>query len=542
MKVTLTIHGKEHDGETFEFTEPGSFLFGSSKRAQCRITGDGYLSRSHFYLLIGPSEVRLSDLQSTNGTEVDGVLYTGGKGDAPGEDEKLDTFVKGEEPPAGEEVILHDGSEIEAGYTKIMVAIEEDAECEKCGAVIPYDKKEAARSDTGFVCKDCSEKQTNEEAIAAATDHETQHKKQKLQQLLREGNQLIKERKRQLAIAKFQEAAKIDRTDRQVKAGLERAHRLPTHAGVDIGPRGGTGRSDALLRAILQRLQMAKAQGPIPDIPGYEIVRLLDAGAMGAVFEAKKLDDNQTVAIKIILPDRALTPETKSRFRAETRLTRELKHPNIVEYIDGGDANGLLWLALGYVKDGLDVAKKMRKARGRLPRGEALSYIGQALLGLAYAHANSIIHRDIKPPNILLASNGANFVAKLSDFGLAKSLENSQLNISVVTKPGVGMGTLPYMPPEQVVDVRSAEPPADVFSMGATLYHMLTGRLIRNFAPIQNIMIRQVVDEKAIPIEKRDPSIPKPLALVINQSLSLEPADRYPNGDEFRKALEAATV
>ncbi len=543
MKVTLTVHGEERDGEKFEFTEPGSFLFGRSKRAHCRITGDPYVGRNHFYLLVDPSEARLRDLKSANGTEVDGTLYTGGEDSDDGSE--MNTLVKGEEAPSGEDVQLRDGSEIEVGYTKISVAIEEDAECAKCGAVIPYGDKGAAKSGKDFLCGDCSEMHAGGDVISAAGDHKKQHEKERLRQLVLEGNQLIGQRNREAAIAKFQEASKIDPTNRDVKAGMRKALRLRPLAQTGPGgktPRGGAHPSEDLLGVILRQLKLPKPQGVIPDIPGYEIVRLLDQGGMGAVFEAKKLDDDQKVAIKVILPDRTLTREAKRRFRAETRLTRELSHPNIVKYIDGGDANGLLWMALEYIEDGLDVAKKMRKAGGRLPTMEAVSYVLQALEGLAYAHGKFIIHRDIKPPNILLATVGTKYVPKLSDFGIAKSLENAQLNVSVVTRPRTSMGTLPYMPPEQVVDVRSAEPPADVFSMGATLYQMLTGKLIRQFVPNQNMMIRQVVQDEAIPIEKRDRSMPRPLAKVINRSLSLEQSDRYADGAEFKAVLEAAVA
>jgi len=183
----------------------------------------------------------------------------------------------------------------------------------------------------------------------------------------------------------------------------------------------------------------------------------------------------------------------------------------------------------------------MKHYRGRIPLPEAVELASQSLEGLAFAHrVKHVVHRDIKPANILLPGNDRWRTAKVSDFGLAKSLEDSGLNGSIMTKPAVCMGTLPYMPPEQAIDVRTATPTADVFSMGATLYEMVTGRYVRDFSRVQNEAIRQVVQDPVVPVQERDPSIPGALAAVIDKSLSLDPSERFADAEAFKGALQGA--
>ncbi|MFQ5472734.1 MAG: serine/threonine-protein kinase [Dehalococcoidia bacterium] len=300
-----------------------------------------------------------------------------------------------------------------------------------------------------------------------------------------------------------------------------------------------------LERGIPGHPRLLKPNGALPRIPGYEVVRELDRGGMGLVVEAKRLSDARTVAIKVVRPDLPPTKERKSRFKREIRMTRELDHPHIIEFIEGDEFSGLLWFAMEYIEDGYDIAKHIKRHRGRIPMQEAVKLVLQALDALDYAYRDKgVVHRDIKPPNVFLVKREDGYTVKVSDFGLAKSLESSGLNGSVFTQPGLCMGTLPYMPPEQVIDVRSAKPSADVFSIGATLYQMLTGRYIRDFRfdhrRHQSEAIRQVVDEPVIPIRSRDRSVPARLAAIIDKSLELDPRDRYTDAREFKAALRGA--
>lgn len=491
MKVTLTVHGKERDGEKFEFTEPGTLLFGRSEKAQCRIRNDKYVSRSHFLLLINPPEVRLRNLSKANGTEVDGVLYR--QDTHTDEGSEAQTAVKGEEDEPVE-AILRDGSEIEAGYTRITVAIEAAAYCTKCSSPIHMRPQEGEPSVEDYLCAPCRKARWKKQW----------HPPEK-----------------------------------------------PQQAPLPPAPRPGVGRNglprpsarpqDRMVALILQRLGLSRPQGVIPSILGYEVHRIVDEGAMGIVFEATRCLDDRHVAIKVIKPQYAVRPNAKKRFLRETCITRALRHTHIIEFIDGGEANGLFWFAMEYVPRGYDILKHMKSCGGRIPQAEALRLMLQALDGLAFAHREkAVVHRDLKPPNILLVSANGDYVAKITDFGIAKSLEDTGLNGSSLTSGGI-MGTIGYMPPEQVTDVRNVTLASDVFAMGATLYHMLTGELNRDYPRgNQNEAIRQVVDLPVIPIRERDRSIAGSLACVIEKSMNLEPEARYPSAMEFKAAIEAA--
>ena len=507
MKVTLTIQGDEKDGKTFEFTEMGSLLFGRSTKAQCQIQKDPYVSRSHFLLIVNPSDVRLRNLSRTNGTEADGVLYTQARQAV--EDSEAQTMIKGDDTDEPAEAILHDGSQIECGYTRITVSVQEDdvaddvdeadalpdVFCGHCGARIPGRESKAAHRDGCFVCPACR--------------------------------------------------GKGPAAPQPIVGGRpRRPPAVPRPQPRPRQPARRPGQADQLMEDVLRRLGIPKPAGRIPEIPGYSILGRLSGGGMGVIFRGVRLSDDRPVALKMVRPDRRISSSARSRFKRERTIARRLKHDHIIDTFDGGEVNGLLWMAMEYIDEGYDVEKHIARSGGRIPQREAVTLILQALEALTFAfEQEGIVHRDIKPPNILLKSAGSAYTAKLSDFGLAKSLEDAGLNESMVTKEGTCMGTVPYMPPEQVIDVRTATPAADVFSMGATLYQMLTGNLVRNFPARmkpENEVLRQIVDEPVIPVEKRDRSIDRRLACAVNRSLELDPADRYPDAVTFAEALRKA--
>jgi hypothetical protein len=484
MKVTITLHGKEHDGRQFVFTEPGSLLFGRSAQAHCQIVGDPYVSRHHFLLFINPPEVRLRNLSRTNGTLVDGTLYT--QGEDTGVASEAGTLLKLASPKEKPEAILKHGSEIEAGYTKITVAIQADPDCVDCGRQMP--DRVPVEEGRDLLCAECRAKRARPGSDARPAPEGVRQKAPK-----------------------------------------------------QSGPRPRdpvSGPAQRIIREIL-RERHPVAIG-LPEIPGHRIEGKLAAGGMGMVLVARRDSDNRKVAMKIIRPDRSIGRELKGRFNREIRITKALQHPNIVPLFDFGEAGDNIWFTMEFVEGGRNIEKRIKEADGRLPWSESVTLMLQALEGLAYAHNRGIVHRDLKPPNILLSSTNGREIGKLADFGIAKSLEETGLNGSFLTKPAIAMGTLPFMPPEQARDVRTCKPTADVFSMGATLYLMLTGRLIRDFSKNLNEAIRQVLSESPISILERGVSIPGRLAAVVDKALSIEPQNRYPAAGVFRDALRGA--
>lgn len=167
--------------------------------------------------------------------------------------------------------------------------------------------------------------------------------------------------------------------------------------------------------------------------------------------------------------------------------------------------------------------------------GRACRIAVQLLDGLAYAHAKGFVHRDVKPSNVLLTTVDGKEHAKLADFGLARAYEASSL--SGLTMTGVAGGTPHFMPPEQVKDMRSAKPPADIFSAGATLYRLLAGAY--PYPPAAKIeqMLRQILDSEPTPIAAHRSELPGPLCAAIHRSMARNPTDRFPDASAFAEAI-----
>jgi len=259
------------------------------------------------------------------------------------------------------------------------------------------------------------------------------------------------------------------------------------------------------------------------------IQRKLGQGGMGAVYLAHHPGLNKAVALKVLPGGLASTPEFKERFIREARLAARLEHPNVVQVFDAGDEEGVHYISMQYVEGkSLDCWLKERK---KLTVAEALSTAKRVAVALSAAAKLGIVHRDIKPHNILISREG---VVKVADFGLAKD-EDANRSIS---EPGVVMGTPYYMSPEQAkgekVDHRG-----DLYSLGATLYHMLTGRRLFDGGTPVTIVLKQAGDEQPIPARQLEPSIPKAVEALLERLLQKDPARRFQTADEVVRALDA---
>jgi len=257
--------------------------------------------------------------------------------------------------------------------------------------------------------------------------------------------------------------------------------------------------------------------------------RKLGQGGMGAVYLAHHPGLNKAIAIKVLPGDLANNPEFRERFIREARLAARLEHPNVVQVHDVGYEMGVHYIAMQFIEGkSLDAILKERK---KLAVGEALSTTKRVAAALAAAAKLGIVHRDIKPHNILISKDG---VVKVADFGLAKD-EDANRSIS---EPGTVMGTPYYMSPEQAkglnVDHRS-----DLYSLGATLYHMLTGkRLFDGGSPVA-IVMKQASDEEPVPARQLESSIPAPVDSFLTKLLQKDPANRYQTADDAIRALDA---
>ena len=273
-------------------------------------------------------------------------------------------------------------------------------------------------------------------------------------------------------------------------------------------------------------------------LPGYQVVKKLGNGAMGAVYLALQQAVSRPVAIKMILPRAAMSQKIRDMFLREAREQAKLDHPRVVRLIDFQEsAPGIFCMVMEYV-EGTDAGELLAKSPGGLDSKLAVEIVAQALEGLAHAHDKGIVHRDIKDANMLVGYDPHGAVAvKLSDFGLAKSYETS--GASGFTSTGTIAGTVPYMAPEQVLDFKNVKPTADLYSMGATLYHLLTDQLAYDFGRKIDPLV-MILEQDIVPIQQRKPSIPTPLATAIERSMRKDPTQRYRDAGEMRRALLAA--
>ncbi len=258
------------------------------------------------------------------------------------------------------------------------------------------------------------------------------------------------------------------------------------------------------------------------------VQRKLGAGGMGSVYLARHAGLNKSVAIKVLRRDLAEQPEFITRFVREARLAARLEHPNVVQVFDVGDEGGVHYIAMQFVEGrSLEAVLKERK---KLSLTDALSITKRVAVALTAAHRLGIVHRDIKPANVLVSKDG---VVKVADFGLAKD-EDANRSVS---STGQIMGTPYYMSPEQARGEK-ADARTDLYSLGATLYHMLTGqRAFEGHTPL-SIVVKHVTDDP-VPPREIDPSIPEAVCRVLARMMAKRPEDRHASAEELIRDLDA---
>jgi hypothetical protein len=271
-------------------------------------------------------------------------------------------------------------------------------------------------------------------------------------------------------------------------------------------------------------------------VPGYQMIKLLGRGGMGCVMLARDEKTGRSVAIKSLLPEVAVTEVSLRRFMREIQVAAALDHPNIVRFLESGTNNGAVYLVTEYV-EGSDAARLADAQGGRLPFREAIDIVAQSLDALAYAHNKGYIHRDIKESNILISGTSPNYVAKLTDFGLAKSF--TQSGMSGITMAGDMAGTFAYMPPEQIRDFRNVRPTSDIYAIGMTAYSLLAGDTALDLGAHNDIAgtVKAIFEGKVIPLRERAADVPQKVAEVIERALAKDPADRWQSAAAMRTAL-----
>jgi len=294
-------------------------------------------------------------------------------------------------------------------------------------------------------------------------------------------------------------------------------------------------RPDSKLSFLCEDCRDKLKKNPQP-IPNYQMIKVLGQGGMGSVMLARSIADGRAVAIKTLLPEVAVSEQSLKRFSREIEVAASLQHPNIVRYIEHGTNNGIVYLVTEFI-NGQDASRLARDRGGKLDYKEVVSIITQTLDALDFAHSRGFVHRDIKEQNILVEGKYPKYVAKLTDFGLAKSYKQS--GMSGVTMVGDVAGTIAYMPPEQVRDFKEVRPPSDIYATGMTAYSLLTAAHALDIKPKAGISetLKAIFEKPIIPIAVRNPNVPPAVAGVIERALAKDVENRWKSAGAMREAL-----
>lgn len=268
---------------------------------------------------------------------------------------------------------------------------------------------------------------------------------------------------------------------------------------------------------------------PVTALGDFKLVGKLGEGGMGTVYKAVQQSRKRLVAVKVLSRHVAQRPGFVERFHREVRAMAKLQHPHIVRSLAAGEDHGYVYLAMELV-DGGSVGSWLTKRR-RFAVGEAALVARQCGLALRYAHEQNFVHRDVKPDNLLVTTDG---VVKLADLGLAKATDDSDVGL---TNTGVGIGTPRYAAPEQIHDAKHADARCDLYSLGCVFYHALTGKPPFDAANLIGLIRAK---EKGVyaTASLANKKVPPALDKILSKLLAKVPDHRYASAAEFLEELE----
>jgi WD40 repeat protein/serine/threonine protein kinase len=285
--------------------------------------------------------------------------------------------------------------------------------------------------------------------------------------------------------------------------------------------------------------QLFRGAGEELLLGSYVLIDRLGEGGMGQVFKARNWKLGKIVALKLIRRERLAKADAVRRFQREIRAAAQLNHANVIHAYDADAVGGVHFFTMEYV-EGHDLDRLVQE-HGPLPVEQACEYIRQAALGLQHAHERGLIHRDIKPANLLVTGGGQYGLVKLLDMGLAKVLQGADETtmVTALTAHGTIIGTCNFIAPEQARDASEVDIRADLYSLGCTLYFLLTGKPpFAGGTPAQKLLRHQ--NEAPRPVETLRPEVPAPISQIVRRLLAKDARDRYPTPAALAAALDAA--
>ncbi|MFT5424079.1 MAG: serine/threonine protein kinase [Phycisphaerales bacterium] len=283
-------------------------------------------------------------------------------------------------------------------------------------------------------------------------------------------------------------------------------------------------------RQLARLREVIEAERSGQKIPGYKILGKLGSGAMATVYKAKQISLDRTVALKKLPEKFSSNPQFIERFFAEGRSAAQLNHPNIVQAFDVGNEGDIYYFVMEYV-EGWTVHDDIVKHK-RFTEAEAVETIMQVAEALEHAHARGLIHRDVKPKNIMIAKEG---IVKLADMGLARGMSDVE---AAEAEKGKAFGTPYYISPEQIRGEMEIGPPADIYSLGATFYHMVTGSVPFEAKSPSEVM-RKHLKAELVPPDHVNSKLSAGVSEVIEMMMAKKAADRYQNCTDLLLDLRA---
>ncbi len=286
------------------------------------------------------------------------------------------------------------------------------------------------------------------------------------------------------------------------------------------------------LRRIM-RDERAKSEGGVlmkKQIAGYKIIRRIGEGGMGEVYLAEQLTMHRTVALKILHAKWADDEEFRKRFLLEARAAGKLSHRNLIQVFDVGKFQGLYYFSMEFI-DGVTVDDLIRH-QGAMPIEKVIDICMQVCEALKYLSAHDIVHRDIKPANVMVTKDG---IVKLGDFGFIQSAFDAEL-----MQEGTTIGTPDYISPEQARGERNLDVRSDIYSLGATLFHMLSGKTL--YAGSASKVMRDHIDTVPPRLEDLRKDVPKGMQRMLVKMIAKHPIDRYQGPDDVIKDLEMLKI